>query len=184
MMPRTHQRRETVSTSGAAVRRGGGKLRRRRKERAMGGRAKATCSVVVQRKPEEVFAYLADVDRHGEWSPKAYRVEGLDGPVTLGSRFTSFGWVPKDADHRNDVEVTTFEPSRRIQFTAHERGQDFLSTYVLTPQGDATKVDKLIDMPKPDGVGGAFFPLVVGGFIKPATQKGMNMLKAKLEAGA
>lgn len=149
----------------------------------MSGRAKAQCSVVVQRKPEEVFAYLADVRRHAEWSPKAYRVEGLDGPVGLGTTFTSYGWVPKDAEHRNDVEVTVFEPSTRLRFTAHEKGEDFLSTYVLSPQGNATKVAKLIDMPKPPGVSGAFFPLVVGGFIKPATQKGMNMLKAKLEAG-
>ena len=150
----------------------------------MSGRAKAQCSVVVQRKPEEVFAYLADIRRHAEWSPKAYRVEGVDGPVGLGTTFTSYGWVPKDAEHRNDVEVTVFEPSSRLRFTAREKGEDFLSTYVLTPQGGATKVDKLLDMPKPPGVSGAFFPLVVGGFIKPATQKGMNMLKAKLEAGA
>lgn len=149
----------------------------------MNGRAKAQCSVVVRRKPEEVFAYLTDVRRHAEWSPKAYRVEGVDGPVGLGSRFTSYGWVPKDAEHRNDVEVTVFEPATRLRFTAREKGEDFLSTYVLTPQGDATRVDKLIDMPKPAGVSGAMFPLVVGGFIKPATQKGMNMLKAKLEAG-
>ncbi|MGZ6544711.1 MAG: SRPBCC family protein [Actinomycetota bacterium] len=149
----------------------------------MSGRAKAQCSVVVRRKPEEVFAYPADVRRHAEWSPKAYRVEGVDGPVGLGSRFTSYGWVPKDAEHRNDVEVTEFEPSTRLRFTAREKGEDFLSTYVLTPQGDATRVDKLIDMPKPAGVSGALFPLVVGGFIRPATQKGMNMLKAELEAG-
>jgi uncharacterized protein YndB with AHSA1/START domain len=150
----------------------------------MSGRAKAECSVVVQRKPEEVFAYLADVRRHAEWSPKAYRVDGLDGPVGLGTRFTSYGWVPKDAEHRNDVEVTLFEPPSRLRFTAHERGEDDLSTYVLTRQGDATKVDKLIDMPKPGGLGGALFPIVVGGFIKPATQKGMKMLKVNLEAGA
>jgi len=150
----------------------------------MSGRAKATCSVVVQRKPEDVFAYLADVRRHAEWSPKAYRVEGVDGPVSLGSRFTSFGWVPKDADHRNDVEVTGFEPPSRIQFTGRERGQDYLSTYVLASQGSATRVDKLLDMPKPGGFGGVVFPLVLSGFIKPATQKGMKMLKAKLEAGA
>ena len=37
----------------------------------------ANASVVVNRRPEEVFAYLADVSRHGEWSPKPYRVEAL-----------------------------------------------------------------------------------------------------------
>ena len=150
----------------------------------MSGRAKAQLSIIVNRKPDEVFAYLSDVGKHAEWSPKAYRVEGVDGPVKMGSTFTSYGWVPKDADHRNDVEVTAFDPPRRIEFTGREKGEDFLNTYVLTPQGAATRIDRTIDMPKPDGVGGALFPLILGGFIKPATNKGMKMLKAKLESGA
>ncbi|MGH2595549.1 MAG: SRPBCC family protein [Actinomycetota bacterium] len=150
----------------------------------MSGRAKAQLSILVNRKPDEVFAYLSDVRKHAEWSPKAYRVEGVDGPLEMGSMFTSYGWVPKDADHRNDVEVTAFDPPRRIEFTGREKGEDFLNTYVLTPQGDATRINRTIDMPKPDGVGGALFPLILGGFIKPATNKGMKMLKAKLESGA
>ena len=42
----------------------------------MSGRAKARLSILVNRKPDEVFAYIADVHKHGEWSPKAYRTEG------------------------------------------------------------------------------------------------------------
>ncbi len=149
----------------------------------MSGRAKARLSVVIDRKPDEVFAYLSDVRKHAEWSPKAYRVEGVDGPVQLGSTFTSYGWVPKDADHRNEVEVTAFDAPRRIEFTGREKGENFLSTYVLTPQGDGTMVEKLLDMPTPGGVAGALFPLILGGLIKPGTNKGMKMLKAKLEGG-
>lgn len=150
----------------------------------MGGRVKAQVSVVVNRKRDEVFGYLADVTKHADWSPKAYRVEGFDGPVQLGTRFTSYGWVPKDADHRNDVEVTAFDPPRKIEFTGREKGEDFLNTYVLTPQGDATRIDRTLDFPKPSGFTGVIFPLFLGGFIKPATNKGMKMLKANLEAGA
>jgi uncharacterized protein YndB with AHSA1/START domain len=148
----------------------------------MTGRAKTQVSIVIDRKPDEVFAYLADVQKHGEWSPKAYRVEGVEGPVQLGSKFTSWGWVPKDADHRNEVEVTAFDPPRTIEFTGRERGEDFRNTYVLTPQGNGTRIDRTLDFPKPGGFGGVVFPLVLGGFIKPATNKGMKMLKAKLES--
>ena len=151
----------------------------------MGKRAKAQLSIDVNRTPDEVFAYLADVRRHAEWSPKAYRVEGIDGLVQLGSTFTSYGWVPKDPHHRNDVEVTVFEPSRRLQFTAREKGESFLNTYELRAGGSGgTHIDRTIDMPTPDGAGGVLFPLVLGGFIKPATNKGMKMLKARLEGGA
>ena len=149
----------------------------------MSGRVKAHLSTVVNRTPEDVFAYLADVSKHAEWSPKAYRVEGLDAPVRLGTRFTSYGWVPKDADHRNEVEVTAFDAPRTIEFTGREKGEDFLNTFVLTPQGGGTRIDRTLDFPKPDGIGGAFFPLVLGSFIKPATNKGMKMLKANLENG-
>jgi uncharacterized protein YndB with AHSA1/START domain len=147
----------------------------------MSDRVKAQVSIVIDRKPDEVFAYLADVRKHGEWSPKAYRVEGVDGPVQKGSTFTSWGWVPKDADHRNDVEVTAFEPPRRIEFTGRERGEDYLNTYVLTPEGNRTRIDRTLDFPKPPGFTGVVFPLFLAGFIKPATNKGMKMLKAKLE---
>lgn len=149
----------------------------------MSGRIEAHLSTVVKRPPEDVFAYLADVNRHAEWSPKAYRVEGLDDPVGLGTTFTSYGWVPKDADHRNDVEVTAFDAPRSIEFTGRERGEDFRNTYVLTPQDGGTRIDRTLDFPRPGGVGGVFFPLVLGGFIKPATNKGMKMLKANLENG-
>jgi len=151
----------------------------------MGKRAKAQLSIDVNRTPDEVFAYLADVRRHAEWSPKAYRVEGIDGPVQPGSTFTSYGWVPKDADHRNDVEVTSFDPSRRLEFTAREKGESFLNTYELSAAGDGgTRIDRTLDFPTPHGVGGMLFPLIMGGLIKPATNKGMKMLKAKLEGGA
>jgi uncharacterized protein YndB with AHSA1/START domain len=149
----------------------------------MRGRIKTHLSTMVNRPPEDVFVYLANVNKHAEWSPKAYRVESLDGPVGLGTTFTSYGWIPRDAEHRNDVEVTAFEAPRTIEFTGREKGEDFRNTYVLTPQDGGTRIDRTLDFPRPGGVGGVFFPLVLGGFIKPATNKGMKMLKANLEKG-
>jgi uncharacterized protein YndB with AHSA1/START domain len=137
--------------------------------------------VEVRRKPDEVFAYLADVRRHGEWSPKPYRVESLDGEVGLGTTFTSYGWVPRDADHRNDVEVVEYDPPHSLAFSSAERGERFVNTFTLTPTKDGTRVERVLDMPRPHGVAGALFPLVVSGFIRPAVGKGMKMLKARLE---
>jgi uncharacterized protein YndB with AHSA1/START domain len=148
----------------------------------MASRAKTTCTVVVGRPPDEVFAYLADVNRHAEWSPKAYRVEGLpDGPIGAGTSFTSYGWVPRDAEHRNEVEVSAYEPPRRIEFTGKERGEKFVSTFILTPDGGGTKVERHLDFPKPSGAGGIAFGVLLTTFIKPAVQKGMNMMKENVE---
>jgi uncharacterized protein YndB with AHSA1/START domain len=142
----------------------------------------AMWTVEVNRSPQEVFDYLADVTKHAEWSPKPYRIEGLSGPVGMGTTFTSFGWIPRDKDHRNDVEVTEWNPPSALTLTSTEKGEKIVNRFVLTPTGSGTRVERTMDMPKPPGVVGAIFPLFLGAFIKPAVQKGMNMFKQHAEA--
>lgn len=151
----------------------------------MTGRASLRTSVAIQRPPEAVFDYLLDVSRHSEWSPKAYRTEGLTpGPVAVGTRFTSYGYVPRDAEHRNDVEVTAVERPTRLVLTSTEGSEQFVNTFTLTPEGSGTRVERLMDMPKPGGVLGLAFPLLLGGYVKPAVQKGMNRLRDNLQTSS
>lgn len=147
----------------------------------MAGRKEIVTRVTVARPPAEVFGYLTDVSRHAEWSPKPFRVEGVDGPVTKGSTFTSYGWVPRDSDHKNEVEVTECDPPSRLVLRSTEGDQYFLNTFEVSAEGAGAKVVRTMDMPSPGGVIGAVMPLFIAGFIKPAVQKGMNMLKANLE---
>lgn len=148
----------------------------------MSRRRIVTASAVVDRAPDEVFGYLADVSRHGEWSPRPYRTEGLQpGPVTVGTRFVSYGWIPRDAEHRNDVEVTEVDRPRRFMLISREGGESFVNTFTLTPEGEGTRVERRLDMPTPTGAAGVLFPLLIAGLIRPAVQKGLNMLKQNLE---
>jgi uncharacterized protein YndB with AHSA1/START domain len=148
----------------------------------VGRRIEIRTAVTVDRPPEQVFDYLVDVRKHAEWSPKPYRVEGVDGPLTAGSTFKSWGWIPGDKEHANDVEVTAVERPTRFSFAAKEKGEQFVNTFTLTPAGTGTKVERLIDMPRPGGLLGAVFPLVANGFVKPAVGKGLKMFKARAEA--
>ncbi len=145
-------------------------------------RLRGTVGATISRPQDEIFDYLRDVHRHAEWSPRPYRVEGIDGQVELGSTFVSYGWIPGDRDHRNDVTVTKLDAPTSIEFTSEEQGEQFINTYTLTPVADGTRVDKHMDMPRPGGLGGMFFPLLFAGFIKPANQRGMGMLKDRLES--
>jgi uncharacterized protein YndB with AHSA1/START domain len=146
------------------------------------GRAKAVAAVTVDRKPEEVFSYLADVTRHPEWSPKTLRVEGLaEGPTAVGSKWTSTGWIPRDPEHRNEAEVTEYQPPSRFVYTAHEKEGEFINIFVLAPEGDGTRVERTLDMPKPPGFFGLIFPVVIATFLRPALQKGMNQFKLRME---
>ncbi len=151
----------------------------------MARRATVVSSVQVDRPPGEVFGYLADVARHGDWSPKAYRVEGIapGEQVVMGSRFTSYGWLPNDKDHRNDVEVTEVQAPSRLVLTSTDRGERFISTFTLVPVGGGTQVERVMDMPRPRGVVGALFPLIAMFLVKPDVAKGLGKLKAALEAG-
>ena len=142
----------------------------------------ATWNVVVNRPQEEVFAYLADIARHGEWSPKPWRQEGFTAPLAAGSRFTSWGVIPRDKEHRNEVECIVYEPPSKLALQAMENEGRFVTSYVLTARDGGTNVQKTMDMPKPTGALGFFFPLLLAAYIKPAVQKGMNQLKQRLES--
>jgi uncharacterized protein YndB with AHSA1/START domain len=145
----------------------------------------AISTVVIRKSPEKVFDYLADITRHGEWSPKAYKATALtDGPVGVGSKYRSVGWLPGDANHENEVEVTAYERPRRFSFTAMDRGQAFKSDFTLTPTDSGTKVERVTVMPKPPGFVGVVFPVFFSLVVKPAVQKGMNMFRDKAEAQA
>lgn len=148
----------------------------------MAGRAVIHTSVTIAKPAEQVFDYLADVSRHGEWSPKPYRVENLSGPVAVGTTFTSYGWIPGDKEHRNDVTVTTFDKPKKLVFSSAEKGEQFINTFTLTDNGGTTTVERDLDMPKPGGLTGLILPVAIATFVKPAVQKGMNQMKARVEA--
>jgi uncharacterized protein YndB with AHSA1/START domain len=144
-----------------------------------------TWTVIVDRTPEEVYAYLTDLSRHAEWSPKPYSVEPVtEGPIHVGSRFRSVGWVPRDPNHVNEVEITELHSPSRFAFTAWEQDQAFKSEFTLTPVDGGTQIVRTMDMPKPAGALGVAFPVIFRTVVKPGVQKGMDMLKAKLEAGS
>ena len=141
-------------------------------------------TVVVQRPQQEVFEYLTQVSRHGEWSPKPWRLEGNPGPLASGTRFTSYGWVPGDKEHRNEVEVTECAPPSRITWetTEEQAPGRFVSTYVLTPEGSGTKVDRTFEFPQPTGFVGVIFPVISALVVKPNFNKGMTLFKQRLES--
>ncbi len=147
-------------------------------------RLTTSASVEIAAPPAQVFAYLGDVRRHGEWSPKPYRVENLPAgiPVTKGTRYTSYGWMPNDKDHRNEVEVTELDPPNRLVLNASERGEQFVSTFTVSPSGAGSRVVRVLDLPKPGGFVGLIFPVILNTFINPDLKKGLGKLKANVEA--
>ena len=149
-------------------------------------RVQVVATVDVDRPPAEVFAYLADVARHGEWSPKPLRIEGVAAGTTAaaGTTFASYGWVPGDGDHRNDVEVTRSEAPARLELLSLDGDARFTHVFTVVPRAGGSRVQRVMDLPRPGGLMGVVFPLVARFLIRPDVAKGLRTLKANVEAAA
>jgi uncharacterized membrane protein len=73
-------------------------------------------TVEIAKSPQEVFAYLDDLSRHGEWQTQIESVEVLtDGPTRVGSRAVDTRRVP-GGKQKVTYEITEHDPPRRAAF--------------------------------------------------------------------
>ena len=139
--------------------------------------------VTVNKPINEVFAYVSDVSRHSEWSPTPYRIDEASDPAFgQGATFASFGTSRHGEDHRNDVTVTDNASPNRFVLSSDDQGETYINEFLLTEVDGGTKVEKVIDMPKPGGPTGLAFPTIFKQVIAPRIQEGMDSLKTNLES--
>jgi uncharacterized membrane protein len=87
-------------------------------------------TVEIAKSPQEVFAYLDDLSRHGEWQRQIESVEVLtEGPTRVGSRAVDTRRTP-GGRQRITYEITEHDPPRRAVF----RGLDG----PIRPEGSVT----------------------------------------------
>lgn len=143
-----------------------------------------TFPVTIQAPPEVVWPWVARIEKHGEWSPKPYRVELVSGePDSVGSRYRSVGWVPGDKNHANEVEITEVVPQQRFALRADEEMGSFRSTFNLRRVGtDATEVTFHIVFPPMKGLAAVVVPVLFPLVAKRDGRKRMQLLKSKVEA--
>ena len=96
---------------------------------------------------EQVFAYLADLEKHVEWSGElSFGLEKIQkvtpGPLKEGSVFKSQGKLSYKAGVEETSTVTEVEPHRRLAWetVSDAPGQQntFCWAYTLEPRGDGT----------------------------------------------
>jgi uncharacterized protein YndB with AHSA1/START domain len=117
-----------------------------------------TWTVTIDAPPEKLWPWVADLAKHGEWSPKPYRMEWLSGdPNAVGSRFRSHGWLPQDKDHEMEGTITAHEPWSRYEVVATDSSGDWMNRYELALRGSGTVVTKTMVGPLPTGAGKVVF---------------------------
>jgi uncharacterized membrane protein len=139
-------------------------------------------SVEVARSPEDVFAYLDQLDRHGEWQQAIVSTEvETEGPTRAGSRAKDTRKVP-GGTRVVTYEVTAHDPPRRSSFRGVDGPVRPVGTVTVEPAGEGrSRVTLEIDF-EGHGIGKLLIPLVRRDARKqiPVDQE---LLKKRLEVG-
>ena len=95
-------------------------------------------SIDINRPAEEVFAYLDQLDRHGEWQSSlvSARVE-TNGPTRVGTRVVERRKVPGGA---RDIpyEITRHEPPHKASFRGTAGPVRPVGTVTVDPLGESS----------------------------------------------
>jgi uncharacterized membrane protein len=115
--------------------------------------------IVIDRPAEEVFAYLDQLDRHGEWQDSllSAKVE-TEGPTRVGTRVVERRKVPGGA---RDIpyEITVHEPPRKASFRGTAGPVRPVGTVTVDPVGESrSRMALELDL-EGHGIGKLFAPL-------------------------
>ena len=117
-------------------------------------------SIEINRTPEDVFAYLDDLGKHGEWQQQIVSVHvETDGPTRVGSRATDKRRLPGGT---RDIryEITEHDAPHKSSFRGLNGPIRPLGTVTVEPldSGARSKLTLEFEL-KGHGVGALFAPL-------------------------
>jgi uncharacterized membrane protein len=96
-------------------------------------------SIEIDRRPEDVFAYLDPLERHGEWQREivSTKIE-TNGPVGVGTRVRE---IRKIGGREQDTsyEITEHDPPRKTSFRGVVGPVRPVGTVTVQPVGDGSK---------------------------------------------
>jgi uncharacterized protein YndB with AHSA1/START domain len=144
-----------------------------------------TFTITIDAPPDEVWPWVADVTRHGDYSPNTFTAELVSGEHgDVGARYRSVGVIPNDKHHANDVEVVESVPNERLLLRSDDKLGSFTNTYVLRPVGGGTEVSWTLAFPPLKGPMALMVPILFPLVGKPDGRKRMKLLKAKVESAS
>jgi polyketide cyclase/dehydrase/lipid transport protein len=96
-------------------------------------------SIEINRKPEDVFAYLDEVERHGEWQKDIVGVERqTEGPTRVGTHVKETRKVP-GGNRSMTYEITEHDPPRRSAFRVLDGPIRAVGTVSIDPLDDGSR---------------------------------------------
>ncbi len=139
--------------------------------------------IEIDAKPEDVFAYLSDLTKHGEWSENLTVETVSNGEVAVGSEYRSTGKM-MGKQVQNTIRITEFESPSRISFETNDGSNDFLQEIRLSRQGEGTLLERRVSM-EMNPMMALMFKLLAGPMVaNPSMNKSLKNLKVKMEQSA
>jgi uncharacterized membrane protein len=141
-------------------------------------------TIEIARRSEEVFAYLDDIPRHGEWQDQIVSVRvDTDGPTRVGTRATETRRVG-GRNQQLTYEITEHSPPRSFAFRGLNGPLRPVGGGVLEPIGDGSRCRLTVELDfEAHGIGKLLRPLAVRQARKQVV-KDQRKLKERLESGA
>lgn len=103
-------------------------------------------SIEIDRKPEDVFAYLDEVERHGEWQKEIVGAQRqTEGPIRVGTRVTETRKVP-GGNRSMTYEITEHDPPRRSAFRVLDGPIRAVGTVSIDSLDDGSRSRVTIDL--------------------------------------
>lgn len=149
----------------------------------MRGRPGPTWKIQINTPPDKVYAYVADVGRHGEWASQADAMTikaDSPGEPAVGKTYSAEGTL---IGKRNPskVTITDLEPPRRVEIEAEDSSGISGHVFTFTPQDGGTLVSRQIYGVKQPFLGPIFF-MIFKSKIDVNFNGALKNLKQKLEA--
>lgn len=141
-------------------------------------------SIEISRSPEDVFAYLDDPSRHGEWQSQIVKSEvETAGPTRVGTRVRQTLRVGGREQEMN-YEITEHDPPRSFAFRGLDGPVRPVGNGKVEPVGDGTRSRVTIELDfEGHGLGKVLRPVVVSQARKQVPED-QRQLKERLESGA
>ena len=96
-------------------------------------------AVSIDRRTEDVFAFLADFRNVPRWNYAIVETRQVsEGPVGVGTRYRQHRSVPRPSEE--ELEITTFDPPARLGFRGTLGPFSAEVDYRLEPDDDGTRL--------------------------------------------
>ena len=135
--------------------------------------------VTISAPRDKVFAYVADFKKHPEWAGHNLEVTLPDGPVAVGTTFSTLG---HQLGKQNDtVTVVEFDPGRRIAFETEGKAGTVRHWFEVQDANGSTTLAKGMEFVKPSVASRISMPGIRLN-VPRMLGKDLDKIKARLEA--